>query len=135
MDSPFSNRSQDHALPPDAAPPGGLNMPRIARVGVWAVFYFAFYLVQQVSELVAPLVLVLGIGWSALPHVIGIVNGAAGSDPQARDMIAHVAHSIPDHLEVGSHFLTPSSLMFDGLMLMALAALCATLSTIAARTM
>lgn len=43
--------------------------------------------------------------------------------------------SIPDHLEVGSHFLTPSSLMFDGLMLMALAALCATLSTIAARTM
>lgn len=71
----FSNRSQDHALPPDAAPPGGLNMPRIARVGVWAVFYFAFYLVQQVSELVAPLVLVLGIGWSALPHVIGIVNG------------------------------------------------------------
>ena len=135
MDSPFSNRAQDRALPPNGRGTGGLNTPRILRVGVWAVFYFLFYLVQQVSELVAPLVLILGIGWSALPHIIGIANGVAGNDPQTRDMIAHVAHSIPDHVEMGSHLLTPSSLVFDGLLLMAAAALCATLSTIAARTM
>ncbi|GAN87586.1 hypothetical protein LU298_00915 [Komagataeibacter intermedius] len=134
MDSHFSNQQQDR-MPVSGTTMGGVNVPRIVRVAVWSVFYFLFYLVQQVSELVAPLVLILGIGWSALPHVIGIVNGAAGNDPQTRDMIAHVAHSIPDHLEVGSHLLTPSSLVFDGLLLMAAAALCATLSTIAARTM
>ncbi|ARW16547.1 hypothetical protein [Komagataeibacter europaeus] len=135
MDSPFSNQPQDRTLPPATNAAGRVNMPRIVRLAVWSVFYFLFYLVQQVSELVAPLVLILGIGWSALPHIIGIVNGAVGSDPQTRDMIAHVTHSIPDHLEVGSHLLTPSSLVFDGLLLMAAAALCATLSTIAARTM
>ncbi|MBE7729556.1 hypothetical protein [Komagataeibacter sp. FXV3] len=135
MDSPFSNQQHDRTLPPATSAAGGMNMPRIVRLAVWSVFYFLFYLVQQVSELVAPLVLILGIGWSALPHIIGIVNGAVGNDPQTRDMIAHVTHSIPDHLEVGSHLLTPSSLVFDGLLLMAAAALCATLSTIAARTM
>ncbi|QBL93419.1 hypothetical protein KSAC_11870 [Komagataeibacter saccharivorans] len=135
MDSSFSNRSQDRALPPETGSGKGWGVARIVRVAVWSVFYFLFYLVQQVSELVAPLVLILGIGWSALPHIVSIVSSAAGGDPQTRDMIARVAHSIPDHVEFGSHLLTPSSLVFDGLLLMAAAALCATLSTIAARTM
>ncbi|GAB6966491.1 hypothetical protein JCM25156A_05280 [Komagataeibacter kakiaceti JCM 25156] len=132
MDSPISNPSTERAPVRSGR---GVNVARILRVTVWSIFYFLFYLVQQVSELVAPLVLILGIGWSLLPHIMGIATNAAGSDPQTRDMIARVAHSIPDHLEVGTHLLTPSALVFDGLALMAAAALCATLSTIAARTM
>ncbi|RBM09645.1 hypothetical protein [Novacetimonas cocois] len=132
MDTPFSNTPHDGARA-TAHRPVWMNTVRIA---VWSVCYFAFYFVQQVSELLAPLVLILGIGWSALPRLMGVVSTSSeGSDPQAHDVIVRVSHAIPDHLNVGSHLLTPSSLIFDGLALMAAAALCATLSAVAARSM
>lgn len=127
MDSPLSNSA------PSTGRPAWVNAIRIA---VWSVCYFAFYFVQQVAELLAPLLLIVGIGWSALPHLMGIVSTSSeASDPQAHDVIVRVSHSIPNHLSVGSHLLTPSSLIFDGLALMAAAALCATASAVAARSM
>ncbi|NHN85358.1 hypothetical protein GOB93_12005 [Acetobacter musti] len=113
--------------------------PRLAsiiRLGIWSVLYFLFYLAQQIAELLAPLVLILGIGWAALPHVLGAVSSGAGSvDAQARDVMSHVADAVPHQILVGSHLLTPSGLIFDGVMLMAVAALGATLSAVAARSM
>lgn len=108
----------------------------LARTGLWAVCYFAFYFVQQIAELLAPLLLVIGIGWGALPHVMQAVTAsAAGADPQARDVMAHVATAIPTQVTVAGHLLSPSSLIFDGFMLMALAAAGATLAAVSARNM
>ncbi|NHO34006.1 hypothetical protein [Acetobacter fallax] len=114
----------------------GPRLTSIIRLAIWSVLYFLFYLAQQLAELLAPLVLILGIGWAALPHVIGAVSsGAASVDAQARDVMSHVADAIPGQIMVGSHLLTPSGLIFDGILLMAIAALGATLSAIAARSM
>ncbi|CAI9121158.1 hypothetical protein [Brytella acorum] len=107
-----------------------------ARTALWAACYFAFYFVQQIAELLAPLLLVIGIGWGALPHVMQAVTvGAAGADPQARDVMAHVASAIPTQMTIAGHLLSPSSLIFDGFMLMALAAAGATLAAVSARNM
>lgn len=114
----------------------GQRFAPVIRLGIWSVLYFLFYLAQQIAELLAPLVLILGIGWAALPHVIGAVSsGAATVDAQARDVMTHVAGAIPQQVAVGSHIFTPSGLIFDGVLLMALAAIGATFSAIAARSM
>lgn len=102
----------------------------------WAICHFAFYFAQQVAEVLAPLCLVIGIGWMALPRALAaITTGSASSDPQAQDVMNHVVGSIPDHLTIGSHVMTPGGLIFDGFLLMAIAAVGATISAVAARNM
>ncbi|EHH67648.1 hypothetical protein [Gluconobacter morbifer] len=106
------------------------------RAAIWSVCYFAFYFAQQVAELLAPLLLIIGIGWALLPHLVqAITTTAASADPQARDVMNHVAGTLPTQIQIGSHLLTPGSLIFDGFLLMAVAAAGATLSALAARNM
>jgi hypothetical protein len=116
--------------------PSRFSLGRLLRVAVCAVFYALFYFVQQVTELLAPLVLILGVGWSVLPHLIGAIGtSAATADPQARDIVTHLAGTIPHQIVVGSYVVTATSLVTDGVLLMAAAALCATLAAVAAREM
>jgi len=114
----------------------GFSYAGAARLVIWAILYCAFYFAQQVAELFAPLLLVIGIGWGALPYIMrAVTTSTAGADPQARDVMSHVAGAIPDHMTVAGHFLTPSSLVFDGFLFMAIAAIGATLAALAARNM
>nr|WP_249110201.1 hypothetical protein [Neokomagataea anthophila] len=106
------------------------------RTTVWSVCHFAFYLAQQIAELLAPLLLIIGIGWYLLPHIVGaITTSAANADPQARDIMNHVAGTIPSQLVLNGHVMTPGGLIFDGILLMGLAAIGATLSALSARNM
>lgn len=108
----------------------------LVRTAIWAVVYFAFYFGQQIAELLAPVCLIAGLGWAVLPHLIqAITTSASTADPQARDVMNHITGSIPQQLVLSGHLLTPSSLIFDGFLLMALAAIGATLSALAARNM
>lgn len=134
----FSNDSLRASSAPDrdSRRPSTFRLPSLARLGIWSVLYFLFYLAQQIAELLAPLLLIAGVGWSVLPHVVSAVSSSAGNvDPQAHDVMSHVADAIPHQIMIGSHLLTPSGLIFDGILLMAVAALGATLSAVAARSM
>lgn len=136
MDSFNSGRATDRFLPPRADGSQRFPVARIARVAICAVFYGLFYFVQQVTELLAPLVLILGVGWGALPHIVGAIGtSAASADPQTRDIVTHVAGTIPHQIVLGSHVVTADSLVVDGLLMMAAAAVCATLAAVAAREM
>ena len=124
------------AQPSDDRDPRPATGLALLRTGFWAICYFAFYFAQQVAEVLAPLCLVLGIGWMALPRALAsITTNTASADPQAQDVMNHVVGSIPDHLAIGSHVMTASGLVVDGFMLMAVAALGATISAVAARNM
>lgn len=101
----------------------------LAQTAIWAVAHFAFCFVLQVSELFAPFLLIVGIGWGLVPHIIGLANGTfdtSTADPQTRELIAHISHSFPMKIDVAGHVFTPHGLVVDGFLLMALAALCAT---------
>ncbi|BCK77536.1 MAG: hypothetical protein ABF968_00795 [Acetobacter sp.] len=112
------------------------GLSSILRLGIWSVLYFLFYMAQQIAELLAPLLLIAGVGWAALPHVVNAVSSSASHvDAQAHDVMSHVSEAIPHEVMMGSHLLTPSGLIFDGILLMAVAAFGATLSAIAARSM
>ncbi|GBQ90175.1 hypothetical protein AA13595_2835 [Gluconacetobacter johannae DSM 13595] len=136
MDSFNGDRAANRFLPPEGGPSSRFSVARLVRVAACAVFYFLFYFVQQVTELLAPLLLILGVGWGVLPHLIGAISTtAASADPQTRDIVSHVASTIPQQVAIGSHVFTAGSLVMDGLLMMAAAALCATLAAIAAREM
>ncbi|KXV62256.1 hypothetical protein AD949_12715 [Acetobacter orleanensis] len=116
-----------------ASTPIGL---KLARAGVWSLCYFAFYFIQQLAELFAPLLLIAGVAWKALPVLIGAVSHvSASADPQARDAIANVAAAIPEQITLAGHTLTASGMIWDGILLMGLAAAGATLATLAGRNM
>ncbi len=108
----------------------------VVRLGVWSVLHALFYFLQQLAELLAPLLLVAGLGWWALPRVVGAVTaGTASTDSQAHDILNSISGTIPSGLHLAGHWITPAGLIVDGLLLMAVAAVGATLSALAARGM
>lgn len=114
----------------------GTTVLRALRLTLWSIAHFAFYFLQQLAELVAPLLLVLGLGWWALPRLVdAITTHEANADQQTRDILDTVAGTIPHGLMLAGHWITPASLITDGLLLMAIAAIGATVSALAARTM
>ncbi len=109
---------------------------RALRLAFWGVAHFAFYFLQQLAELLAPLLLALGLGWWALPRLVdAITTHEANADQQTRDILNTVAGTIPHALKLAGHWITPGGLIVDGLLLMAVAAAGATMSALAAREM
>ncbi|MDG6093992.1 hypothetical protein LOC54_02495 [Acetobacter sp. AN02] len=136
MDNRSSPGTTDWRLPRRTS--SGNSLSGQFRIGtiIWAVVYFLFYIAQQLAELLAPLLLIAGIGWSLLPHLISAASGSAATiDPQASDAVSHIAGVIPQQIILSGHTLTPSGLIFDGILLMAVAAAGATVSALAARSM
>lgn len=101
-----------------------------ARATVWAIVHFVAGFVGQVAEFGAPLLLVLGFGWYALPHLLGLITT---DDGEMRDVLNGLASHVPSQLAIGDHVLTPASLIFDGLLLMAVAAALSTLVALLSR--
>ena len=107
---------------------------RLLRTAIGAACYFVFYFVQQIAELFAPLLLIAGAAWAALPALVKtLTRTAASADPQAHDAIASVANAIPEQITLAGHELTASGLICDGLGLMAVAAGGATLAMLVGR--
>ncbi len=116
--------------------PGEGALLRATRLAFWSFAHFVFYFLQQVAELVAPLLLALGLGWWALPRLVdAITTHEANADQQTRDILDTVAGTIPHALLIAGHWVTPVGLILAGLLLMAFAAAGATLSALAAREM
>ncbi len=113
---------------------GRRRAPRIAghaaRVTVWGIVHFAFGLAQQLAELLAPLLFVVGAGWFALPRVLGLIQTGDG---QMQDILNGLQDHVPSDVTVGGHLLTPGTLVVDGLVLMAVAAALSTASALLAR--
>lgn len=109
------------------------------RIGVWSVLHFIFYFLQQLAELLSPLLLVAGVGWWALPHIVAAITTQTATpgapDSPAHDILNTISGTIPASIHIGTHVLTAGGLIAYGLLLMAIAAVGATLSALAAREM
>ncbi len=100
---------------------------RAVRVMVWSIVHFCASLAQQLAELLAPLLLIVGIGWYVLPRVIGLIQT---DDGQVRDIVAGVQSHVPSQLVLAGHTLTASGLIVDGIALMVIAAALSTATTV-----
>ena len=98
------------------------------RATGWGLAHWALSFAEQVLEVVSPLVLVIGLGWWALPRLATLVPLDAQARAVADDALAHV----PQSLHLAGMSLSPMGMIVDGLLLMALAALLQTMSAIVA---
>ncbi len=99
---------------------------RGGRLLAWAVLHWLLAFAEQVLAVVAPLVLVCGLAWWALPRLVGLVPLEGPARDVAGDVLAHLPTSVP----IAGFWVTPGGLIADGLLLMALAALLQTVAAV-----
>lgn len=115
-------------------PSQGNLLFRMGLTIVWAICHFAFFFIQQVAEIFAPLLLIVGIIWKIVPSLVHSAVGMVdASDPQIRDMVGRGTDLIPSSLTIAGHTISASSLIFDGFLLIGLTALCATMTAFLGR--
>jgi hypothetical protein len=93
---------------------------RGVRATALALLLCAVAFLEQIAEFAAPLLLACGLGWWALPHLLGL---AASGDGQAREMLGQILASLPARLTLGGHVVSPSLLIAYGLLVMGFAAM------------
>jgi hypothetical protein len=99
---------------------------RIAKSVVRGMILFAVFFTEIVALLLAPIVLILGIGWAVLPAILKMVE----TQGQPHDLFGGVANAVPREILFGGMAITPTMLILDGVLLIAVAALCRTFETI-----
>lgn len=101
---------------------------------LWFICHFLFYFVQQIAEIFAPLCIVIGIIWKIVPAAAtSLTQMISSSDPQTGDIVKHSSNLIPSSITLAGHTLTATTLITDGFLLLALTALCATLTAFLGR--
>lgn len=102
----------------------------LIRTALSAISYFIFYFLQQVAEIFAPMLLIIGLVWKFIPTLLhSMMHLTDNADPQIRDIVTNGSNLIPTSINFSGYTLSASTLIFWGILLLALAALSATLTS------
>jgi hypothetical protein len=96
-----------------------------ARVSIWGIANAVLVFVEHLSELIAPLLLIAGFVWYAVPRVLAAIT----LDGQANDLLQIVRGHVPHDIYIEGTYYSAGTLIWDGIYLIALVAICRTLST------
>lgn len=106
---------------------------RVARLAAWAVLNPALVFAELLADLLAPLLLLAGASWWALLHVLRSVR--LDGVPQAKEVLDLVVAQLPRSVMLEGTVLTPLGLLGDGLLLLAVVAVCRTLGGLIGRVL
>ncbi|WP_018980271.1 hypothetical protein [Saccharibacter floricola] len=126
---PKPERMVDQRRAPSRVVPMALS---VVQNIIWAFAHALSCFLLQITELFAPFLLLIGIAWSLVPHIIGIANSSlsnATNDQQTKELVDHVTRSFPTQIELAGRILTPHGLIMDGILLMVISAIAATCAT------
>lgn len=99
---------------------------RLIKLVLRGIVLFAISFIEIIAELLAPIVLICGVIWAALPGLLS----AAVPEGQGKEILATVMQNIPAVLHIGRLTITPTGMILDGLLLIAIVALSRTMQTI-----
>ena len=97
----------------------------VARVGVWSVINAILVFCEHLAELFAPLLLLAGAAWWAIPRALGALT----LEGQANDLLQIVRSRVPHDVYIDGSYYTAGTLIWDGVLLIGVVAICRTLST------
>ncbi|WP_424140215.1 hypothetical protein [Roseomonas chloroacetimidivorans] len=97
------------------------------RVVCYAVLAFALTFVELVAELFASFLLFSGVLWWV---ALRVINGLS-----VEGEIQHLLRYFPSRVALGEHWVTPSELIHQGLLLLAVLAACRTLNRLVDRNL
>jgi hypothetical protein len=101
-------------------------LTRAAGVVVWAVINAAILFAEQLAELLAPLLLLAGAVWWAIPRGLDALK----LDGPANDILQQVRAHVPSEIFVSGSYYSAHTLISDGLWCIAVVAICRTLSNL-----
>ncbi len=101
---------------------------QLARLAAWSVANTVLVFVEHLAELFAPLLLLAGAVWWAVPRGLDAIT----LDGQAADLLQAVRSHVPHEVYAAGRYCSAGSLISDGLWLVAVVAVCRTLSTVLA---
>ncbi|MBO6038112.1 MAG: hypothetical protein IJ934_06780 [Acetobacter sp.] len=94
---------------------------------IWIIGHFLFCFIQQITELFAPVLLIVGVLWAALPFIVThLTHSVLSTDVQAQEMLATAQNSLPSSFQIAGYVFSGMGLIEGGLFLMALTAASAT---------
>ncbi len=101
------------------------GLGQVARVAIWSVLNAVLVFAEHLAELFAPLLLLAGAVWWAIPRGLGALT----LEGQANDLLQTVRGHVPHEIYVDGSWYTAGTLIWDGIELIAVVAICRTLST------
>ncbi len=96
-----------------------------ARIAIWSVINATLIFAEHLAELFAPLLLLAGAVWWAVPRALGALT----LEGQANDLLQIVRSHVPHEAFIDGSYYTAGTLIWDGVELIAVVAICRTLST------
>ncbi len=101
------------------------KLGRLACIGLWAVLNAGLLFAEQLAELAAPLLLLGGLVWWAIPKGLAAIT----LDGQANDILQMIRARFPHEVILNGDFISASTLIYDGILCVAVVAICRTLAT------
>lgn len=105
------------------------GLGRVLSLIVWAVINAGLLFAEQVAELLAPVLLLAGALWWAIPRGLDAVR----LEGPANDILLQVKAHVPHDFVFGATTYSASTLVTDGLLCIGVVAICRTLSSLLAR--
>jgi hypothetical protein len=104
------------------------GLTKAASVIVWAVINAALLFTEQLAELLAPLLLLAGAVWWAIPRALDTIT----LEGPANDVLQTIRGHVPHEIVLGGDYYTAGALIWNGILCIAVVAICRTLSTLLA---
>ena len=95
-----------------------------ARIAIWSVLNAILIFAEHVAELFAPLLLLAGAIWWAIPRALAALT----LEGQANDLLQMVRAHVPHDIYIDGAYYTAGTLIWNGIELIAVVAICRTLS-------
>ena len=115
----------DAAAQPGASRLMWLRMAeRFVRVAVWSIINAALMFAEHLAEMVAPLLLLAGGIWWLIPRALDAIS----LDGQPEEVLQLVRAHIPHEIYLDGSYYSAGTLITDALWLVAVVAICRTLS-------
>ena len=101
------------------------QLERMGRIALWAVINAALLFAEHAAELAAPFLIIGGAVWWAIPQALSAIT----LDGPANDMLQTVKARVPHEMLFGGNYVSASSLITDGVLCIAVVAICRTITT------
>ncbi len=101
------------------------QLGRFARLALWSVVNAALLFGEILAELLAPLLLLGGIVWWAIPRALAAIT----LDGPPGDLLQLVRSRVPHDIYLDGTYYSAGTLITDGLWMIAVVAVCRTVST------
>ena len=102
------------------------GLTKAASMVIWAIINAALLFTEQLAELLAPLLLLAGAAWWAIPRILDMIT----LEGPANDVLQTIRGHVPHEIVLRGDYYNAGALIWNGVLCFAVVAICRTLATL-----